>query len=154
MEVGWEELKQLQPKQGLLQIEAEGTVGVVSSRLSVKTVVFTKRLLKVLPMLLAGLFLLNTILSAFGKDYSIISYLASVGIIPWIFLMASSYLFRFCEYHRMFLWYILANNLLCWTDWEFGLPISNWWLFTVHIAIAGIFMFLVLYFHQRCRRKS
>ena len=126
----------------------------VNSRLSVKSVVITKRLLKVLPMLLAGLFLLNTILSSFGIDYSIISYLASVGVIPWIFLMCSSYLFRFCEYHRMFLWYILVNNIICWVDWEFGLPISDWWLFTVHIAVAGIFLFLVLYFHQKCRRNS
>ena len=110
--------------------------------------------LKILPMVLAGLFLLNTVLSYFDIDLPVISYIASVGFIPWLFIMAASYKLHFCEYHRMFLWYILANNILCWTDMEFGLPISNWNFFVLHIIIAGFFLFLVLYFHQKCRRKS
>ena len=110
--------------------------------------------LKVLPMVLAGLFLLNTVLSYFNIDLPVISYIASVGFIPWLFIMAASYKLHFCEYHRMFLWYILANNILCWTDMEFGLPISNWNFFILHIITAGFFMFLVLYFHQKCRKKS
>ena len=110
--------------------------------------------LKILPMVLAGLFLLNTVLSYFDIDLPVISYIASVGFIPWLFIMATSYKLHFCEYHRMFLWYILVNNILCWTDMEFGLPISNWNFFVLHIIIAGFFLFLVLYFHQKCRRKS
>ena len=107
--------------------------------------------LKVLPMVLAGLFLLNTTLSFFDIDWPVLSYIAGVGLIPWLFIFIASYLFRFCEYHRMFLWYILVNNLLCWTDEEFGLPIDNWNYFILHIIVAGVFLFLVLYFHQRCR---
>lgn len=110
--------------------------------------------LKVLPMVLAGLYLLNTILSAFDIDISLISYIASLGFIPWLFIMGASYRLHFCEYHRMFLWYIMANNIICWTDTEFGIPIDNWNYFIVHIIMAGLFMFLVLYFHQRCRRKG
>ena len=109
--------------------------------------------LKVLPMVLAGLFLLNTILSYFYIDWSIISYLASVGFIPWLFIMMASYRLHFCEYHRMFLWYILVNNILCWIDYEYTLPISNKGLFLLHIIVAGLFLFLVLYFHQKCKRN-
>ena len=110
--------------------------------------------LKILPMVLAGLFLLNTVLSYYDIDLPVISYIASVGFIPWLFIMAASYKLHFCEYHRMFLWYILANNILCWTDMEFGLPISNWNFFVLHIIIAGFFLFLVLYFHQKCRKHK
>ena len=110
--------------------------------------------LKILPMVLAGLFLLNTVLSYFDIDLPVISYIASVGFIPWLFIMAASYKLHFCEYHRMFLWYILVNNILCWTDMEFGLPISNWNFFVLHIIVAGFSLFLVLYFHQKCRKKS
>lgn len=106
--------------------------------------------LKILPIIMAGLFLLNTILSYFDIDWPVISYIASVGLIPWLFIMVASYLFRFCEYHRMFLWYIMANNILCWVDEEYGLPISDRGFFVLHIIVAGIFMFLVLYFHQKC----
>lgn len=110
--------------------------------------------LKVLPMVLAGLFLLNTILSYFDIDWPILSYIASVGLIPWLFIMIASYLCKFCEYHRMFLWYIMANNIICWTDQEFHLPISNWNFFVLHIIVAGLFLFLVLYFHQKYRKKK
>ena len=125
----------------------------VNSRLSSKTVVRTKRFLKVLPMLIAGLFFTNTLLSTFGIDYRIFSYLASVGFIPWIFIMAASYMFRFCEYHRMFLWYVLVNNLVCWSDAEFGLPISNWNLLVLHFILWGVTLFLVLFFWLKCRKK-
>lgn len=107
--------------------------------------------LKIIPMLMAGLFLLNTILSYFGIDYSIISYLAGVGLIPWLFIMVASYTLHFCEYHRMFLWYLIANNLLCWLDDNFGLPISDRGYLALHIIIAGLFLFLVLYYHQKCK---
>ena len=110
--------------------------------------------LKILPMVIAGLFLLNTILSYFDIDWPVISYIASVGLIPWLFIMIASYLFKFCEYHRMFLWYIMANNILCWIDEEYGLPISDRGFFVLHIAIAGLFLFLVLYFHQKCRKHK
>ena len=107
--------------------------------------------LKVLPMIMAGLFLLNTVLSYFYIEVSAISYLAGVGIVPWLFIMVASYIFKFCEYHRMFLWYILVNNILCWLDYEYTLPISNRSLFLVHIIVAGGFLFLVLYFWRRCK---
>lgn len=108
--------------------------------------------LKILPMLMAGLFLLNTILSYFDIDWPVISYIASVGLIPWLFIIIASYLFRFCEYHRMFLWYIMFNNIICWIDEEYGLPISDRGFFVLHVAVAGLFLFLVLYFHQKCRK--
>ena len=108
--------------------------------------------LKILPMLVAGLYLLNTALSYFDIDWPVISYLANFFL--WLFVMMASYRLKFCEYHRMFLWYILVNNIVCITDTEFGLPISNWNYFVLHIIVAGFFLFLVLYFHQKCRKKS
>ena len=108
--------------------------------------------LKILPMLIAGLYLLNTALSYFDIDWPIISYLANFFL--WLFVMVASYRLKFCEYHRMFLWYIFTNNILCIADTEIGLPISNWNYFILHIIVAGIFLFLVLYFHQKCRKKS
>lgn len=108
--------------------------------------------LKVIPMVMAGLFLLNTVLSYFDIDYSIFSYLAGIGFIPWLFILLASYTLRFCEYHRMFLWYILVNNIVCLIDDNYRLPVSDRGYLVLHFIVAGIFLFLVLYFHQRCRR--
>lgn len=110
--------------------------------------------LKVLPMVMAGLYLMNTVLSYFNIESRVFSYLSSIGIIPWLFIMIASYIFKFCEYHRMFFWYIMVNNLICWIDERYTLPIDNWSYFILHIAIAGLFLFLVLYCHQKCRKYN
>ena len=110
--------------------------------------------LKIIPMLLAGLYLLNTVLSYFDLDYSVISYIAGIGIIPWLFIMIASYVLRFCEYHRMFLWYIAVNNIVCWWDYNYELPVSDRGYLVLHFIIAGLFLFLVLYLHQKCRKHN
>ena len=142
-------------KQDSLKTEQEDMPAEESSRLSDyhKGKLFIG-FLRVLPMVLAGLFLLNTVLSYFDIDLPIISYIASVGFVPWLFIIMASYRLHFCEYYRMFLWYILVNNILCCTDIEYGLPISNWNYFILHIIIAGVFLFLFLYFHQKCRKEK
>ena len=148
------ELRQIPPKQESLEIEVENMDVEENSRLSSyhQSKLFIG-FLKILLMLMAVMYLVNTTLSYFYIESRTFSYLSSVGIIPWAFIMMASYRLRFCEYHRMFLWYILANNLICWTDERYTLPIDNWSYFVLHIIIAGLFLFLVLYSHQKCRKK-
>jgi hypothetical protein len=102
-------------------------------------------LLKIIPMLLAGCYLLDTILSYFYIDLPIFSILGGMSILPLIFLYISSYVFHFCEYHRMFLHYVVVNDILSWIDYSYELPIDNFAYFTLHIAVAGIFLFIILY---------
>lgn len=132
-----------------MAVVVKSTSVEVNSRVNRKNVVSTKRYLKILPMMMAGLYLTNTILSSWNIDYSILSYAAH--LLGWYLILKASYLFGFCTYHRMFLWYMLVNDVICITDYEFGLPISEWNLFVLHIIVAGIFMFLVLYFRLKCR---
>ena len=105
--------------------------------------------LKVIPMLLALSAMIGMILDFFGKDSSIFSFIGGVSLLPLLFLYLASYVFRFCEYHRMFLHYVVANNALTYTDYYIGLPIDNATLFMLHVFLIGIFLFLVLYFYRR-----
>ena len=90
-------------------------------------------------------------LDFFGIKSYIISMVGGISILPLAFLYLASYVFQFCIYHRMFLHYILANNILVWFDYWFGLPISDRALFMVHILLVGVFLFLILYFYRRER---
>jgi len=148
-----EESKLQLQKQGLLKTEVEDIHAEVSSKLSEyhKGKLFIGYL-KILPMLVAGVYLFNTVLSYFDIDWPILSYIAQ--FILWLFVMIASYRLHFCEYHRMFLWYILTNNIICYIDSRWPLPISNWNYFVLHIIIAGVFLFLVLYYHQKCRKRN
>jgi len=107
--------------------------------------------LKVIPMLLAALAILNMIFDFAGIDSSVLSMLGGISFFPLVFIYISSYVFRFCEYHRMFLHYVVANNILTYLDYYIGLPVSNATLLMIHVILIGLFLFLILYFHQKER---
>lgn len=49
----------------------------------------------------------------------------------------------------MFLHYVAVSTILCSIDYEWGLPIEDWKYLILHFIIAGIFLFLVLYYHEK-----
>ena len=110
--------------------------------------------IKVIPMLLALTSLLNTILSYFGIDAAILSYIGGVSILPLLFLYLSSYVFRFCTYHRLFLHYVSLNWILNIIDYYWGIPVSDKNLFLLFMIITGVFLFLILYYHQKSLKKN
>lgn len=101
--------------------------------------------LKIIPMVLAGCFLVNTILSYFAIETEVLSYIAGIGILPLLFIYLSSFVFKFCVYHRMFIYYIFTNNIICFIDDKYGIPISYRSYLVLHLIIAAIFLFIILY---------
>ena len=55
--------------------------------------------LKILPMLLAFITLLNSILSYFNIDLVILSYIGGVSLITILFIYITSYAFKFYKYN-------------------------------------------------------
>ena len=111
-------------------------------------------LLKVIPMVMAFIYLLNTVLSYYDIDLEIFSYLASNSVLTLLFLYISSYVFKFCEYHRMFIHYttfIWALNIL---DLYIGIPINDRELLVMYLSITGIFLFVILYLYVKSHRKA
>jgi hypothetical protein len=110
-------------------------------------------LLKIIPMVLAGIYLSNTILSYFlDIDLIILSYIGGISLLPLIFLYLSSYVFRFCIYHRVFLHYITTNELILILDTHIGLPISDLEYFCLQMSIFGISLFLFLYLYVKSNK--
>lgn len=102
-------------------------------------------LLKVIPMILALVTLVNIITSYFNIDLSILSYLVTGLLLGFVYMAAK--VFRFCNYHKMFLYYITLNMLINIVDYEIGLPIDNWTLFCVYVTITGVSLFIILYMY-------
>lgn len=111
-------------------------------------------LLKVIPMVMAFICLLNTVLSYYDIDLEVLSYIGSCSILMVTYLYVSSYVFRFCEYHRMFLHYIVVNTAINIYDTYVGVPLSDRDLFTVYLSITGVFLFLILYLYVKNHKKS
>lgn len=88
-------------------------------------------LLKALPMIIALFYLINTVTSYFNMDIPILSSVAGLSIIPLMFIYVSSYAFKFCEYHRMFLYYMAINDTINIYDYYIGIPLDNLSLFSL-----------------------
>ncbi len=105
--------------------------------------------LKIIPMLIALVYTINTVLCLIGIDISALSYIGGVSLLPLAFMYLCSYAFRFCEYHRMFLHYILVVNIISAIDFHFNLPISDVMFAIINSIVIAIFLFLILYLHQK-----
>lgn len=112
------------------------------------------KLLKFIPYLTALFYLLNTILSYFNIDCSMFSMLAGHSIISILFMLLSSYVFKFCEYHRIPLYYMIVIECINLYDWYIGIPIENKEILILHLIIAGITMFVILYLYLKSRSNE
>ena len=111
-------------------------------------------IIKIVPFVLAIVCFVNTTLSYFGIDISFLSYLGGISIFPLLFLYLSSYVFRFCLFHRLPLHYLSINLVLNIIDDYIGIPISNRGLYSIYLIITFIFILLVVYEHTRKRNTS
>ena len=101
---------------------------------------------KVVPMLMAGITLANTVLSYIGIQLVCLSYISGISLLVLIRFYITSYTYRFCSYHRMFLHYILVSNSVALYDYHVGIPLSDVNLFALNMIIAGVSLFIILYF--------
>jgi hypothetical protein len=107
---------------------------------------------KVIPMVIAGIYLLNTTLSYFNIDLPILSYIVMFLLIIGLYLLSIT--FCFCKWHRMFIHYISCNLILNIVDYYIGIPVSDKKMFIIYLIVTGLFMFLILYYHVKSKKIS
>jgi hypothetical protein len=96
-------------------------------------------ILKYTPMVIAFCYMLNTVFYI-----EPLSNIAGVSLLTWIFLYIASVVFNFCAYHRMFLWYILIDDLLNIVDYYWQIPLSTDNILRIHNVLIGVTLFIVL----------
>ena len=110
-----------------------------------------KYLVKVIPIIISGIYVLNTVLSYFDCDWVGFSYLVQFLFIGFMYL--ASFNFKFCKWHRMFIHYIFLTLILNIIDYHWGLPLSDRNLFIVYMAITGIFLFVIVKLKLKCNKR-
>lgn len=100
--------------------------------------------IKVIPMILAGFAFANTLFAYYEIDALWMHYVAGTSVLTLIFLYMASYVFKFCEYHRMFLHYIVVCNVIDTIDTHFGIPVGDAEFLMLHLFLAFISMVIVL----------
>lgn len=106
--------------------------------------------IKAVPIIISVIYVINTVLSYFGIDLPLLSYVVQYLFIAFMYL--ASYAFRFCRWHRMFIHYITLVFTLNIYDYHFGLPITDRGLLLFYCILTGVFLLVTVYlrFHT-CR---
>lgn len=96
-------------------------------------------IIKTFPFILAIFEFIKTILSLNGIVIPILGYLSHVSILSFIFLLISSYVFKFCEWHRIPLYYIGTNQILNILDYYYFYNITDCTMTILYSLLFGLF---------------
>lgn len=110
-------------------------------------------MLKYIPMLITLFYIANTVLSYFYIDIPALSNIAGMSLLPWIFMYIAATVFRFCMYHKMFLYYILIIDIVNIIDYYIGIPVGDLELLMIHMIITGITLFIILYLYVKNSKR-
>ena len=110
-----------------------------------KLLIFT---LKVIPWLLVFIYLIGTIFSSLGIDLLFLSYFGFVSLIPWLFILLSSFVFKFCIWHRFPLYFIFINNILNYIIWVY-IGISFGWILVSSLITVSLLILIYTFIKNK-----
>lgn len=111
-------------------------------------------LLKVIPMVMAFICVLNSVLSYFDIDLPILSYIVGNSFLTIVYFYITSYVFKFCFYHRMFMHYTTITWIINIVDLYIGIPIGDLPYLLLQLIVAGISLFIILYLYVKSNKKA
>lgn len=109
-------------------------------------------LTKYIPHIIGFLYVLYTILSFLEFEPISIGYIASVSVLPWVYLYSASWALEFCYVHRLPLYYILLDEVLLVVDNYLTIPINVYNLFVIHLMLIGILVFGYTFYYIKLKK--
>lgn len=116
-------------------------------------------LLKLLPVIMA----ISHLIAMYGCNIQanegivltiqIISHYLGLVLAPLMFIYISSRVFQFCNYHRMFIYYVATLDIMNVTNWYFRIPISNELYMRIQDVITIVFLSIALVMYIKKRRQ-
>lgn len=113
-------------------------------------------ILKGLPIVMAIGFVISNTIPRINPVLNMIVHVCGLLVPQFAFMYLSSYIFRFCSYHRIFLHYLLIIQIINVIDWYIGIPITNDELRYLQYIISGLFIIIAgyLYIKHRINMKN
>ena len=99
-------------------------------------------IVKYLPIFIALMYFINSVLSLCDIYISAITFIASCGFAPLLLIYMCCCVLKFCSNYKAYLIYIAINNLINWIDYEYGFTedvMIGW------IVVIGTFFCLISY---------
>lgn len=110
--------------------------------------------IKYIPFIIAIMYFIDTILDAYEIEIDILSHLFGTSFLPWCFLLLSSFVFRFCLFHRIPLYYIALNHIISLVDYYIGIPLELRPWVILQIVILFVFSAWAVIEHQKEQKND
>lgn len=111
-------------------------------------------MLKYAPAVMVICCIINTTGAYFGYDMGFLSYISGISLIPWLFMLVASKVFRFCVYHRFMLYYIIIDDIINAIDYYFCIPVDDFKILMIHYVVLGIVISVAVYKHNKKIRNE
>ena len=105
-------------------------------------------------MVIAFIYMLNSLASYFDINLVWTGYIGHISLLALVYFYISSFVYRFCAYHRMFLHYILVNDCINIYDYYIGMPLTARALFIIYLSLICSCLFLILYLYVKSHKRS
>ena len=115
----------------------------MEEKLSLKLVKVFRIYLKLIPIVLATLSFLNCVVAYFGLEFKLLAHAFMFFLISFIYV--ASYVLKFCEYHRMFLHYIVVIYIINCIDYYIGIPFNDIEILITTFILTFIMLVITLY---------
>ena len=115
----------------------------MEEKLSIKLVKIFRIYLKVLPIILAITSFANCFLAYLGFQFKIYAHIFFFLIISFIYV--ASYVLKFCEYHRMFLHYVVITYIIKCYDYYIGIPLNDFNMLVIYSIIMFFTIVIAIY---------
>lgn len=116
----------------------------MEEKLSIKLVKIFRIYLKIIPIILAIASFVNCIFAYYAIQLKFLAHLFMFLLISFIYV--SSYVLKFCEYHRISLHYIVVIYIINCYDYYIGIPVNYKELFIIYSIITFIAICFGIYF--------
>lgn len=109
--------------------------------------------LKYIPVLVTLSYIANTTLCWFDIDLPVLSNISGMSLLTWLFMYIATYVFKFCNYHRLLLYFILVDDSINIYDYYFTIPLEDHVMLELHTSLIGILVMILLINHVKSNKR-
>lgn len=109
---------------------------------------------KFIPILISISLVLESILYQYHIEIEWLNYISGTSILTVIPMYISSIAYKFCEYYRLFIHYILIHKVVSIIDYQFDTDVTDGQFTNISLILLGIVIILFMYQHLRHLHKN
>lgn len=100
------------------------------------------------------MYFLIAIFNCFGIECIILTNLIFISPVSALFILASSFVFKFCIWHRLPIYYCMVLEIISFIDYYVPLLIPSNLILLIYLSITMLMILIGMYFKNRYNKKS